>query len=35
LDQFRFVVLAAVVPLVLVFVAWNVLEWRQRQFTQG
>jgi cation:H+ antiporter len=31
LDQFRFVVLAAVVPLVLVFVAWNALAWRQRQ----
>jgi cation:H+ antiporter len=29
LDQFRFVVLAAVVPLVLVFVVWNALEWRQ------
>jgi cation:H+ antiporter len=35
LDQFRFVVLAAVVPLVLVFVAWNALEWRQRRLTQG
>ena len=31
LDQFRFVVLAAVVPLVLVFVVWNALAWRQRQ----
>jgi cation:H+ antiporter len=31
LDQFRLVVLAAVVPLVLVFVAWNALEWRQRR----
>jgi cation:H+ antiporter len=31
LDQFRFVVLAAVVPLVLVFVAWNTMEWRQRR----
>ena len=29
LDQFRFVVLAAVVPLVMVFVVWNSLEWRQ------
>ncbi len=29
LDQFRFVVLAAVVPLVMVFVVWNALEWRQ------
>ena len=29
LDQFRFVVVAAVVPLVLVFVVWNALDWRQ------
>lgn len=29
LDQFRFVVLAAVVPLVFVFVVWNALAWRQ------
>jgi cation:H+ antiporter len=29
LDQFRFVVLAAVVPLVLVFVVWNAMDWRQ------
>jgi cation:H+ antiporter len=35
LDQFRVVVLAAVVPLVLVFVAWNALEWRQRRLKQG
>ncbi|MEY4359779.1 MAG: hypothetical protein RLZZ631_1265 [Cyanobacteriota bacterium] len=31
LDQFRFVVLAAVVPLVLVFVVWNALQWQQRR----
>ena len=35
LDQFRFLVLAAVVPLVLVFVVWNALEWRQRRLKQG
>ena len=31
LDQFRFVVLVAVVPLVLVFVVWNALAWRQHR----
>lgn len=31
LDQFRFVVLTAVVPLVFVFVVWNALSWRQRR----
>jgi cation:H+ antiporter len=35
LDQFRFVVLAAVVPLVLVFVVWSALSWRQRRATAG
>jgi len=28
-GQFRFVVLVAVIPLVLVFLTWQVLRWRE------
>jgi cation:H+ antiporter len=30
-DEFRFVVLVAVVPLVLVFLVWQMLRWRQQR----
>lgn len=30
LDQFRIVVLVAVIPLVFVFVVWNAMAWRQQ-----
>ncbi|MDP4707864.1 MAG: sodium:calcium antiporter, partial [Cyanobium sp. MAG_237] len=31
-DEFRFVVLVVVLPLVLVFLVWQMLRWRRDRF---